>query len=213
MSKLQTFVAALYTMALATLMAPSPSLATVLTFDDLAPLSTSVDSPVPNGYGGLNWSNVSYLRSSIYGGGDTGYKGGTVSGEYVAFNSFTSFATISGAVFNVDSAYLAAAWNNGLTVTVQGFLSNVLLFSQTVSNLNYSQTPGATATLVNLNFAGIDKLTFSSFGGTDASAQDVGSGTHFVMDNIAFTLVPEPGTFALVGLGLAGLGWIRRRTP
>ncbi len=38
-----------------------------------------------------------------------------------------------------------------------------------------------------------------------------GPGTHVVMDNLRFAAAPEPTTVALLSLGLAGLGFARRR--
>ena len=69
--------------------------ATVLTFDDLAPLTTSPGT-IANGYGGLNWTDMGYLNSSQYSEATSGYVGGTVSGDYVAFNEFFQVATVSG---------------------------------------------------------------------------------------------------------------------
>jgi len=182
--------------------------ATVLTFDDLTPLTTSPGT-IANGYGGLDWTDMGYLNSPIHNGGTSGYVGGTVSGDYVAFNEFANVATVSDGLFDFNSAYLASAWNDNLSVTVKGFLGGTETYSVTINNLQYSQTQGATATLTNFNFLGIDSLVFTSFGGTDADANDGGSGNHFVMDNFTFN-VPEPGVLALLSLGLFGIGAARR---
>ena len=182
--------------------------ATVLTFDDLTPLTTSPGT-IANGYGGLDWTDMGYLNSTSYSGGTSGYVGGTVSGDYVAFNEFAEVATVSDGLFDFNSAYLASAWNDNLSVTVQGFLGGTETYSVTINNLQYSQTQGATATLINFDFLGIDSLVFTSFGGTDADANDNGQGNHFVMDNFTFN-VPEPGVLALLSLGLFGIGAARR---
>ena len=185
--------------------------ATVLTFDDLTPLGAAPGT-IANGYGGLDWTDMGYLNSPIHNGGASGYVGGTVSGDYVAFNEFAEVATVSDGLFDFNSAYLASAWNDNLSVTVKGFLGATELYSVTVNNLQYSQTQGATATLFNFDFLGIDSLTFASFGGTDSDPFDGGVGNHFVMDNFTFneTSVPEPAVLALLSLGLFGIGAARR---
>ena len=43
--------------------------------------------------------------------------------------------------------------------------------------------------------------------------EDHGGGTGFDILATATAAVPEPGTLALLGLGLAGLGFSRRRRP
>ena len=47
--------------------------------------------------------------------------------------------------------------------------------------------------------------------GRDPGDQSVINGDHVLIDNLMAFSVPEPGTLALFGLGLAGLGLARRR--
>ena len=187
--------------------AASTASATVLTFDDIAPVLLDT---IPDGYGGLNWSTMGFLNSTAPTTG--GYPGGTVSGEFVAFNEDGQVGSVGGVVFDFNSAYLAAAWNNGLSVTVRGFLLGVEIYSQTVG-VTYSTIPGASATLFNFNFLGVDQLTFQSFGGVDADLGDGGGGPHFSMDNFTFNqaaAVPEPSTLLCAGLGLVALSRMKR---
>lgn len=61
---------------------------------------------------------------------------------------------------------------------------------------------GATGPGIIINLLGIKSAIFRT---------DVDNNRGPIIDNIQAMLVPEPGTFALFGLGLAGLGYARRR--
>ncbi|BAZ52571.1 hypothetical protein NIES4103_52350 [Nostoc sp. NIES-4103] len=163
--------------------------AAILTFDDIAPIP--VLSAIPDGYGGFTWNNFYYLNGSdsIY--SDTGYDNGRVSGDYVSFNGFGNQAIVSDSVFDFNSAYLTAAWNDGLSVTVEGLNNGTALYSKTVV------VDTTNPTLVNFDFFGVDELRFSSSGGVQPDyLLDQGGGTQFALDNFTFdetaTTVPEP---------------------
>jgi len=185
--------------------------AVVLTFDDIA---TDMRNPIPDGYGGLNWGTSSwYTNGSLYDstyGYSSGYSSGAVSGLYTAFNAFVnnfSASAITG-TFDFNGAYLCAAWNNGLNVQVIGYNGATTLFDTTVT-VNKGQP-----VWFQFDYTGVDLLVFSSFGGTDASADDGGSGAHFVMDNFTYgesQTVPLPPAILLFFSGLAGLSAIKRR--
>lgn len=182
--------------------------ASTLTFDDIG-----IGGIVPNGYGGLQWSPFAhYIASSdnpVHF-ADSGYENGVVSGAYVAFNSGDNDISAFGPTFDFNSAYLTAAWNTGLNITVTGMLGATTLYSQTV-------VVNTTApTFFTFNYLGIDKLTFSSFGGTsDLFPQYDDEGNHFVIDNMTINetaAVPDGGSaLAMFGLGMLGLGAIRRK--
>jgi hypothetical protein len=185
------------------LCATSQASAAVLTFDDVGVHGTVI----PNGYGGFNWSNIRVAdRTSVPGGG---YGNGTISGNFTAYNTLGNPAALSGPVFTFNGAYFTAAFNNGLTIQLLGLLGGTTLFSQSV----VVDTTGPT--WAQLDWVGIDALSFTSSGGVNYGLG--GGGTQFVMDNFTFNepiapVVPEPGTLALmIGGGVAVAGAARRR--
>jgi hypothetical protein len=173
-----------------------------LTFNDL-PDPGMYGSPVPAGYGGFQWDNFSYLDGADF--IASGYQNGAVSGGNVAFNGIGGSALFNGGgVFDLDSAWLTAAWNDGLNVEVQGFAGASLIYDNTYV-LN------ATApTLINFNYLQVDSVEFISSGGVNYGSD--GSGTEFVMDNLTVD-VPEPDTFGLLifGAAVAGLVGLGKR--
>ncbi len=166
----------------------------ILTFDDLS-WSGYVYEQIPNGYGGLQWNNFFVLNTAqeLSSFGRNGEVNGVVSPPNVAFNGGGAAAFISDGSFNLNSAYLMAAWNDGLQVEVQGFVGDTLTFDNTYT----VGTQGST--LINFNYVGVDEVNFISSGGVPHGF-GFGAGTQFGMDNLSITLVPEPSTFALVGL-------------
>jgi uncharacterized membrane protein YiaA len=149
-----------------------------ITFDDLPP--TSGGLVVPNMYGGLMWNNFVYL-DGFHLGGVNGYQVAGVSPVNLAFNSGGSDATISNAVpFNLNSAYLTAAWNDNLLVNAKGYLHGALIYNQTYT------LSAVAPTVITFNMRGVDQVVFHSSGGTLHPGY-TGSGTHFAMDNVSIT--------------------------
>jgi hypothetical protein len=193
-------------LTLAALACPSAIVAQTITFDDLTPdtlpgSTFPFEAPIPNGYAGLQWNNIWVLDipQDIQDGGtiaSSGYDHGLVSGNNVAFNARGNPGLISAASFNLNSAYLTAAWNNGLQVEVQGFVGATLIYDNTYT----INTTGPS--YINFNYLGVDEVNFISSGGVNPGL--VGHGTQFVMDNMTISAVPEPTSLAFAGLG--GLG-------
>ncbi|QSJ19610.1 PEP-CTERM sorting domain-containing protein [Nostoc sp. UHCC 0702] len=185
--------------------------ALVLTFDDL-PLLTADEAYydlIPNEYGGLNWDNFYYLNSSSEDYESSGYAYGTASTPNVAFNGGANPALVTtvnnnGGHFDFNSAYLTAAWNNGLNILVEGFLDGIVKYSTTVT------VDAVSPTLFNFDFLGIDNLSFTSYGGVDAGYS--GEGEQFILDNLTYEYkaVPEPATI-LGLLTVASFGLSLRR--
>jgi hypothetical protein len=178
--------------------------AQVITFDDLTDYGSG--SWISNGYAGLNWDNFGVLNAPAYS-TNSGYQNGVVSGTNVAFNSGGNQAiTSSGSTFTFESAYFAAAWNDGLAVLVQGYNGASLIDS--ISFLVNTSGP----LLQTFNWNGIDKVVFSSSGGTKNINFDANyGGTMFAMDNMTISPVPEPETYAMLLVGLGLIGFMARR--
>jgi len=176
----------------------------ILTFDDLpypgTGYSYSGGLPVPEGYGGLQWDDFWYLDGVNT--PSSGFQTGVVSPTNVGFNGYDGAPSVSGAVFNLNSAYLTGAWNDGLQVEVQGFVAGVLIYDNTY-------TVNATGpSFINFNYLGVDDVHFISSGGTQHVGFYGGIGEHFAIDNMSITIVSEPSAFTL--FGLAGVLWVFR---
>ncbi|MEH2117904.1 PEP-CTERM sorting domain-containing protein [Nostoc sp.] len=182
--------------------------ATILTFDDIPLIFYRYSEPIPNGYGGFNWNNF-FRISDTY--SLTGYNNGRVSGDYVSYNGFGLPALVSDSIFDFNSAYLTAAFYDGLSVTVEGLKSGATLYSKTVV-VNTTQP-----TLVNFDYFGVDELRFTSFGGVEPDYLiNTGGGTNFALDNFTFnekaTSVPEPTLLpALLSIATLSTGSVLKR--
>jgi hypothetical protein len=173
-----------------------------LTFDDLAaPTPPSPSASIPSGYGGLQWSNFLYANTLAIHIAPSGYSNGVVSAPNVAVNGFGQPASLSGGTFDLDSAYLTGAWDDGLQVEVQGFVGNTLTYDNT-------WTVNSTGpTLINFNYLGVTSVQFITSGGVPHGYGS--SGEQFAMDNLTITFIPEPATLGLAGLSV-GVLIIRR---
>jgi len=158
------------------------SRADLMTFDTLPD-----GEQIPNGYGGLNWNNFESLYGARFPG--TGYERGIISPDVIAFNGAAfpaRFTGIGGATFQLNSAYLTAAWDSSMQVEVLGTLGGATIFDH-IYTVNDSGP-----TLINFDHAAVDTAIFSSVGGFQ-----------FVMDNLNVS-VPEPSQFAFGAVTLLG---------
>ncbi|UXY14973.1 PEP-CTERM sorting domain-containing protein [Chitiniphilus purpureus] len=166
---------------------------TTLTFDDVPGANPGTNLNALGNYGGFTWDNTYALHQSYHPG--SGYDRGAVSGEWVAYTAYANPISFSaGNAFDFYGGYFTSAWDSSLTVKIAGFRNGVEIYSQDiVLNNQYPQ-------LFGLNFRGVDKVSFTSLG------------QHVAFDNLQVTTpVPEPETYALMGLGLVGLMAARRR--
>lgn len=166
----------------------SSALGEILTFDDLPapPSGFSISVlDVPNGYGGLQWGNFSYMDGYA-----SGVPQGVVSpnNETIDWHTGTSSIISTTGPFNLNSAYITAAWDSGVRLEVQAF------GAFTTYDVTYFVNKTG-PTLVNFNFVGVTAVYFTSFPTTSSGPGD----EEYLMDNLDITFVPEPSTFALVG--------------
>ena len=178
--------------------------AEVLSFDNTGVYGREI----PNGYGGLDWNNLIVIDPYNFGGGpDSGYATARVLG-LVAINGGGQEASLSSALnFNLESAYFAAAWNDGLNLELVGYDDNIEQYRTTIL-LNPTNRQ-----LISFNWIGVDTVVFNSYGGTphEFVGQTPWFGTHFGMDELSISqttaAVPEPQSWALLfaALGLLTL--------
>ena len=178
--------------------------ASLVTFDDLS----GSEPQIQNGYAGLNWNNFYAVDGENYW-TPSGYQAGVESKNMVAFNGYGNTAVISNQKFDLNSAYLTAAWRDNLQVQVIGSLGSKVLYDKTY-------TLSATArTQILFNYLGIDSVTFKSTGGTDHQGyyQAWNNTTQFAMDNMVINAVPEPSNYVagVSVLGMLVLAWRKRK--
>jgi hypothetical protein len=155
----------------------------VLTFEGQAGFVSGLTT-----YGGLIWTGFNALNNSpTLNGLHGGYNTGAVSGTTVAYNGpgvdsgQPSDITLP-MPFTFNSAYLTAAYNNGLNVVVEGWSAGDLLYTTSLT-----LGPDA-ATFHEFDYIGIDDLRFYSSGGSRSpNVTYGGSGDYVVVDDFAYT--------------------------
>jgi len=128
-------------------------------------------------YGGLTWLNMAALDPWGEGHVGTGYNTGIVSGDWVSCNSGGNRATLKGSNFDLESAFLTAAWSDSLVVKVKAFNNGIYQGKITVR----LDTDGPTK--VNFKdsiFDTVDRVVFISSTDTGVS--------QFVMDDLTVGL-------------------------
>jgi hypothetical protein len=186
-------------------LATSNAQATVITFDDLP----SNFQQVPNGYAGLNWTNWWTLAPASYVNNPSGYQNSLVSPDNIIWqaanlNGDNATGIFSSTPFTLNSFYATAAWRDGLTVTVIGYLNNVL---QDISVFTVS-TFGPTLEV--FNWSGIDQVNLLTSGGTPHDGYQY-SAYEVALDNLTINATPLPSTWTMMLIGLAGLGFVAYR--
>jgi hypothetical protein len=171
----------------------------VVSFEDLNAGGKLSSMSKNNPYAGFTWSSSLFL-------GDTsvaGYGNAAHSGTDFLVNGFgvNNLGIASADPFNFTGAWFATPNTNGSKaswINITAYDSANQLIGST-GNI----VIGSAFSFIGANFSNVARLNI---------ARDKG---WFVMDDLSFNrgsgTVPEPGSWALLGLGAAALGWARRR--
>ena len=172
-----------------------PASATVLTFEGLT--SAQAESMAfHEGYGGFVWDESWYLFA------DTSYSPpGSVSPHYGIVNNFGSdpISITSATPFDFTGTYVAQwSFNAPSSIRIVGYDALNVVVGDT-GNVAI----GPSYAFVTANFSNVSRVDF------------VG-GQYFALDNVTVgessTVVPEPASLLLLGTGLFGTAYRRRRS-
>ncbi len=189
-----------------------PARAGLIGFDDFS----GGAGILPNPYQGFVWNAIGYFPAGSYPG--NGYYRALHSGSNVGYSTVdtvSSFSSLGNTQFTFTSGYFASAFNDGLTVQVNGLRNGNQLYTQTLVLNTTSQT------FATFNYVGIDEVEFRviSSGTLGHNLPYFGNGDQFGMDDLdvsfaTTTPVPVPPTGILAAIGAAAtaaFGAARRR--
>lgn len=158
---------------------------TLIDFESVPNADPNTDrNAVPANYSGFVWTNFNVVAPSlIY--PNSGYMALLNSGSehFVARNTpnlMTSIGSVPSQLFGVKSFLATGAWNNNLQLSLLGYRSGFVIYTQKVI------LQATTASIINLDWTNIDRINFTSSGGTSAGYPHY-AGLHFAMDDLCLT--------------------------
>ena len=180
--------------------------ATVIGFEDF-PTGVEGAYPAP-GYSGFDWSGGFGANSWVVSPNDAAYFPGPQSfaGNFYAWSNGGSSLDLKkhgGGAFdfsNFEGKFYTPSGATGVVIAT-GYLNGIQTYSKTIDLTDQY-------TLVSLNFNGVDDVTLSTF-----------PYYNLILDNLTVSTggVPEPTSWALMLIGVGGLGAAlrssRRRSP
>ncbi len=170
--------------------------AELITFDDLSDTGANLGSPIPAGYHGLTWSNLTVLNAL-----ESGLGLAAVSPPNVAFGfGQVSVAPAAHGTFTFVGADFAAP-NGPVAIAATGFRAGKPVYSARFT------LDSDVWTFESLNFQHIDSLELTSSSNIPFPGTDGVSDAFFIDD---FTTgpqkAPEPASWLLFSVGTAGAG-------
>lgn len=182
-------VSTLAAIAMGSTMALAPAQGAVVSFDGFTPATTCLPAITTDG---LSFAPLSANCAGVW-----------------SSNPVSSNGT-PGLIYGFGSMQMTA--DGGGSFVLSSFLAGISWYStQTTATIGYTfdLTGGGTA---NGTFDIGRGFALYSFDKSITKATFTGLSDGYVaMDNVTFNRVPEPGTFALLGLGIAGLVASRKR--